>query len=94
VPQWFKKNINAQVLPNGYCRLPVIAGSCPHANACLDCTHFCTRKQFLPQHEEQLKRTEELLAVAKENQWQRQIETNNRIKERLEQIISSLKGQF
>ncbi len=45
--QWFKKNINAQVLPNGYCRLPVIAGSCPHANACLDCTHFCTSKQFL-----------------------------------------------
>ncbi|HFD0542382.1 TPA: site-specific integrase, partial [Enterococcus faecium] len=90
--QWFKKNINAQVLPNGYCRLPVIAGSCPHANACLDCTHFCTSKQFLSQHEEQLNRTEELLAVAKEKQWQRQIETNNRVKERLEQIIGSLKG--
>src|SRR5699024_12787402 len=24
--QWFKKNINAQVLPNGYCRLPVKIG--------------------------------------------------------------------
>src|SRR5699024_10944011 len=66
--QWFKKNINAQVLPNGYCRLPVIAGGCPHANACLDCTHFCTSKQFLPQHEEQLERTEELLAIAKDKQ--------------------------
>ncbi|MBY0222527.1 tyrosine-type recombinase/integrase [Sporosarcina aquimarina] len=90
--QWFKKNINAQVLPNGYCRLPVVAGSCPHANACLDCTHFCTSKQFLPQHEEQLKHTEELLAMAKNKQWQRQIETNSRIKDRLEQIIGGLRG--
>ena len=49
------------------CRLPVIAGGCPHANACLDCTHFCTSKQFLPQHEEQLERTEELLAIARIN---------------------------
>ncbi|MDP7990394.1 tyrosine-type recombinase/integrase [Bacillus sp. MHSD_36] len=89
--QWFKKNINAQVLPNGYCRLPVIAGSCPHANACLDCTHFCTSKQFLPQHQEHLKLTEDLLATAKDKQWQRQIETNSRVKERLEQIIGSLK---
>ncbi|PDY79738.1 transposase [Bacillus cereus] len=89
--QWFKKNINAQVLPNGYCRLPVIAGSCPHANACLDCTHFCTSKQFLPQHQEHLRHTEELLAIAKGKQWQRQIETNSRVKERLEQIIGSLK---
>ncbi|WP_052998216.1 site-specific integrase [Staphylococcus aureus] len=90
--QWFKKNINAQVLPNGYCRLPVVAGGCPHANACLDCTHFCTSKQFLPQHEEQLERTEELLAIAKDKQWQRQVETNSRVKERLEQIIGSLTG--
>lgn len=91
--QWFKKNINAQVLPNGYCRLPIISGPCPHANACLDCTHFCTSKKFLTQHEEQLERTKELLSLAKEKQWQRQIETNARVKERLEQIISTLEGE-
>src|SRR5699024_12220460 len=79
-------------ISNGYCRLPVVAGGCPHANACLDCTHFCTSKQFLPQHEEQLERTEELLAIAKDKQWQRQVETNSRVKERLEQIIGSLTG--
>lgn len=90
--QWFKKNINAQVLPNGYCRLPVIAGPCPHANACLDCTHFCTSKKFLVQHEEHLAHTKELLSVAKERQWQRQIETNMRVQERLEQIIDTLMG--
>jgi len=53
--EWFKKNINAQALPNGYCRLPVVAGPCPHANACLDCTNFCTRKKFINEHEEHLK---------------------------------------
>ncbi|WHY31913.1 tyrosine-type recombinase/integrase [Bacillus wiedmannii] len=90
--QWFKKNISAQVLPNGYCRLPVIAGPCPHANACLDCTHFCTSKKFLVQHEEHLAHTKELLSVAKERQWQRQIETNMRVQERLEQIIDTLMG--
>lgn len=91
--QWFKKNINAQVLPNGYCRLPVIAGPCPHANACLDCTHFCTSKKFLTQHEEHLAHTKELLSIAKDKQWQRQIETNARVKERLEQIINGLKEE-
>lgn len=91
--QWFKKNINAQVLPNGYCRLPVIAYPCPHANACLDCTHFCTSKKFLVQHEEHLAHTKELLSIAKERQWQRQIETNTRVQERLEQIIGTLKEE-
>ncbi len=89
--QWFKKNINAQALPNGYCRLPVIAGPCPHANACLDCTNFCTSKQFLNEHEEHLDRIKEILNSAKQNQWQRQVETNERVKNRLEQIIHSLK---
>lgn len=89
--QWFKKNINAQALPNGYCRLPVIAGPCPHANACLDCTNFCTSKQFLNEHEEHLDRTKGILNRAKQNQWQRQVETNERVKNRLEQIIHSLK---
>nr|WP_011133551.1 hypothetical protein [Mammaliicoccus sciuri]CAE18148.1 truncated transposase B of Tn554 [Mammaliicoccus sciuri] len=46
----------------------------------------------VPQHEEQLERTEELLAIAKDKQWQRQVETNSRVKERLEQIIGSLTG--
>ncbi|OKL38238.1 tyrosine-type recombinase/integrase [Domibacillus mangrovi] len=89
--QWFKKNINAQALPNGYCRLPVIAGPCPHANACLDCTNFCTSKQFLIEHEQHLERTKQVLDRARQNQWQRQVETNERVKNRLEQIIHSLK---
>ena len=44
------------------------------------------------QHEEHLAHTKELLSVAKERQWQRQIETNMRVQERLEQIIDTLMG--
>lgn len=91
--QWFKQNINAQALPNGYCRLPVVAGPCPHANACLDCTHFCTSKSFLKEHENHLDRTNELLSKARQNQWQRQIEMNEHVKERLINIIGSLKEE-
>lgn len=91
--QWFKQNVNAQALPNGYCRLPVVAGPCPHANACLDCTHFCTSKSFLKEHEEHLERTSELLERARQNQWQRQTEMNERVKDRLVDIISSLKEE-
>src|SRR5699024_371633 len=89
--QWFKKNINAQALPNGYCRLPVIAGPCPHANARLTCTNFCTSKSFLKENEEGLDRSKEIHKRAKQNRWQRQVETNERVKNRLEQIIHSLK---
>jgi hypothetical protein len=39
--QWFKKNINAQVLPNGYCRLPVVAGGCPHESTITIWKHLC-----------------------------------------------------
>lgn len=90
--QWFKKNINAQALPNGYCRLPVLAGACPHANACLDCTHFCTAKVFIKEHKNQPERTNEVLEIAKKNNWQRQMETNLKVKDRLEAIISALVG--
>jgi integrase/recombinase XerD len=38
--QWFKKNINAQALPNGSCALPTISKGCPHANACLNLHSF------------------------------------------------------
>lgn len=44
---WFKRHMLAQTLPNGYCSIPVVAGPCPHANACLTCTHFRTDKHFL-----------------------------------------------
>lgn len=91
--QWFKKNVLAQALPNGTCALPILMGPCPHANACLTCTHFRTDARFLPAHEKELEQAEELLQVAQANGWTRQIETNERVRDNLVRIVTSLKEE-
>lgn len=89
---WLKHNIMFQTLPNGYCRLPAGLKECPHANSCLTCGNFRTNKDFIDQHENQLKNTNKILEIAEHNNWQRQIEINTIIKSNLEVIIKSLKG--
>lgn len=88
--QWFKKNVLAQALPNGSCALPVVAGECPHANACLTCVHFRTDTRFLDEHQKQYEHTQHFLEVARANGWTRQVEMNERVKTNLEAIIKSL----
>ena len=88
--QWLKKNIAMQTLPNGLCSLPVVQGGCPHANACLTCPNFRTDRTFLPQHKEQLQRTEVVIETCQKNGWVRQLEMNERIKESLVKIITPL----
>ena len=88
--QWFKRNVQAQALPNGSCALPAPTMQCPHANACLTCTHFRTTLEFLDTHKEQLQQTEKIIEKAEANGWQRQVEMNERIKTNLKNIISSL----
>ncbi|MEM9447823.1 MAG: site-specific integrase [Cyanobacteria bacterium P01_E01_bin.6] len=88
--QWFKKSIQAQALPNGSCALPTISQGCPHANACLTCTHFRTSAEHLPEHKKQLKQTDKLIEKAATNGWLRQIEMNIQVKSNLENIISGL----
>lgn len=88
--KWLKHNIMAQALPNGICALPTIQNSCPHANACLTCVHFRTTKEFLPQHKEQLHKTNQIIVHAQEQGWQRQAEMNLRVKNNLENIIDTL----
>ncbi len=90
--KWLKNNIMAQALPNGLCTLPLAKQRCPHANACLTCGHFRTNKNYLPNHEEQLKQTEALIETAKCNGWQRQVEMNLAVKSNLERIIIQVKG--
>ncbi len=85
--EWFKRNILGQALPNGTCFLPIAAGACPHANACLTCTHFRTDVRFLDQHRIQLEETRRILAKARESNWTRQIEMNERVERNLERII-------
>lgn len=91
--QWLKKNIMRQALPNGLCSLPLIQSACPHANACLSCTHFCTSKDFLPQHRDHLKQTKNVIENAKKNGWQRILEMNTTVEENLKLIISNLEGE-
>ena len=90
--QWFRSNIQAQALPNGSCSLPTVAQSCPHANACLTCTHFRTSHEHLDTHKAELKKTEEILEKAHANGWTRQIEMNEKVITNLRKIVDSLEA--
>lgn len=88
--EWLKKSINAQMLPNGMCSLPVAMGKCPHGNSCLTCGDFRTSKEFLPIHQKHYQSVCSLLDYAKQQGWQRQVETNEEVKKNLETIIARL----
>jgi integrase len=90
--RWLKKHIMAQALPNGTCALPVISNSCPHANACLTCVNFRTDHRYLDTHKAQLAKTQAIVAQAKQNGWQRQLEMNLSIQNNLEKIIVTLEA--
>jgi hypothetical protein len=87
-----KRTILAQALPNGHCHLPVQAGPCPHANACLTCTHFRSSERFLPILKQQLAETERILQWAQENRAVRQLEMNERVQKNLINMITALEG--
>ena len=50
-----------RVLPNGLCMLPP-RQSCNRGNACLTCDKFTTDASYLPQHEQQLNKLNDLIA--------------------------------
>ena len=87
---WLKRNILAQALPNGVCRLPIQLGECPHANACLTCVHFGTTQQYLPVLKDELTQTERILMAARSNGWRRQVEMNDRVRQNLITVITAL----
>ena len=88
---WAKENLARakQTLPNGYCGLP-LQQTCPHPNACLTCPSFLTTVEFLPQHREQLDRTDELIAQAEADGRQRLVEMNTPVRINLLRIINGL----
>lgn len=89
--EWFKKNILAQALPNGYCGRPSVLGFCTlPPNSCLSCGHFRTNKHFLPIHKEELERTKQVIAKARANGWEVQVSMNEPIRDNLEKVIRSL----
>lgn len=92
--EWLLHRIGkaVQPLPNGYCGLP-IQQACPHANACLDCDHFMTSKEFLPvlrqQHEEHAR----FVSKAEREGHLRLAEINRRPMRNLERIIGAVEDE-
>ena len=80
-----------QTLPNGYCGLP-LQQTCPHPNACLTCDSFLTTTEFLPQHRDQLSRTEQLIAEAEADGRRRLVEMNEPVRVNLVRIIEGLEA--
>jgi hypothetical protein len=80
-----------QTLANGYCGLP-LQQTCPHPNACLTCDSFLTTVEFLPQHREQLARTDDLIAQAKADGRQRLVDMNTPVRLNLLRIIDGLQA--
>jgi integrase len=78
-----------KTLPNGYCGLP-LQQTCPHPNACLTCDSFLTTVEFLPQHREQLTRTERLIVQAEADGRRRLVEMNEPVRLNLLRIIDGL----
>jgi len=101
--QWLKRNVLAQALPNGICGLPVVQKRCPYgANRCLTgadgrgCSHFKTDSRYLMQHQEQLERTNKILAWAQEHPESRRAQEilaeNLPVQCNLQRIIDGLTG--
>jgi len=88
---WAKENLSRakQTLPNGYCGLP-LQQTCPHPNACLTCPSFLTTVEFLPQHREQLQRTDDLITQAETDGRQRLVDMNAPVRLNLLRIIDGL----
>ena len=61
--------------------------TCPHPNACLTCPAFLTGQSFLPQHREQLGRTEQLIELGRNNGNDRLVEINEATRVNLIAII-------
>ena len=61
-----------------------------HPNACLNCAHFRTDASFLDVHRAELRDTERVITKASANGWTRQIEMNERKRNNLVNIVTSL----
>jgi integrase len=90
---WAKQRLGraTQVLPNGYCGLPV-QKSCPHANACLTCPMFITTPEFLPRHREHRQQVLQIITAAEARGQARLGEMNRQVLVNLDKIIVALEA--
>lgn len=89
-----KKYILAQSLPNGYCALPAISPSCPHANSCLSCASFKTDASFLPGHKSHLGRIKHLVQISRNDGASQQAEINEKTMKKLKVIIKEITSEI
>jgi hypothetical protein len=66
--------------------------TCPHPNACLTCDSFLTTVEFMPQHHDQLARTEQLIAQAEADGRRRLVEMNEPVRLNLLRIIDGIEA--
>ncbi len=88
--EWFKHNLYKNALPNGYCLHHPKQGNCPHANICLTCPKFVTTKEHIPVLSEQLSMVKILIADANNRGWDREVEHQSNIANRLQELLSQL----
>lgn len=91
---WMKERLNRVkvTLPNGYCALP-LQQTCEVQNACLDCAdYFVTTPEFIPAHEAQRSRTQELITGFEANGQARMAEKNRQVLVKLDTLLQSLRS--
>lgn len=89
--EWFKKTVLAMALPHGWCGRPKVLGYCDlPPNSCLNCPYLRTNKTFLQIFKDELERTKEILAKARNCGWEIQVRMNEPIQENLSKLIKEL----
>ncbi|BAH44310.1 hypothetical protein BBR47_33330 [Brevibacillus brevis NBRC 100599] len=86
---WIKKNFFKSELELGHClRLPQ-EGPC-ECDLYLSCAKFVTTKDYAPRLRDRRKREIELIAEAKENGWEREVERHMCTVQRIDNLLLEL----
>lgn len=80
-------------LPNGYCGRSAAQEQCGSANACYFCRIFKPSKEFLPIYKKQLLETENNIHVAEANSYERILQINIDLRDKLKEIIIAVTGE-
>lgn len=80
-------------LPNGYCGRSAVQEQCGSANACYFCRIFKPAKEFLPIYRRQLLEAENNIHVAEANGYERILQINTDLRDKLKEIIAAVKGE-
>lgn len=88
--QWFKKHVRGQAVLIGGCGLPIFFKCCPHANACITCTHWRISGEDLPDLKHLLEREEWVLVKARAMGVREAVEVGEELIATLLTIVAAL----